>query len=207
MLHDNRIDGEPEQFAPASPPTKIDPRALRVGKLTPDPITSAPVPAAAAPTTPTTAGSGPAKGGKGGEGGEPSLPPSNAAFLASVVRDVTDGASAAICPKPGDPKSGDWAASAATDLDRQCPPDHNNYFNCSSFVTGGDGGVRARKDQFSAFHTIVLDDVGTKVDRAKLAGFTATWEVETSPGNSQVGIRLKEPIRPGCYRGSSRPPT
>lgn len=143
----------------------------------------------------TSAATNPDKGGKGGDGGEPSLPPSNATFLAGVVRDVEPDARAVVCSKPGDPADGGWYAAVADDVDRQCPGDHNNYFNCSSFVADEDGGVNARVDRFGAYHVLVLDDVGTKVDRAKLTGVTPTWEVETSPGNSQVGFRLSDPLR------------
>ena len=47
----------------------------------------------------------------------------------------------------------------------------------------------------SAFHVLVLDDVGTKVDRTLLRDVTPTWELETSPGNSQVGFVFNEPLR------------
>lgn len=110
------------------------------------------------------------------------------------MRDVRADARPIVCSKAGDPTAGGWHALAAEDVDRQCPVRANNYFNCSSFMVGESGEVQARKDQFSAFHVLVLDDVGTKVDRAKLAGVTPTWEIETSPGNSQVGFRLTMPI-------------
>lgn len=135
------------------------------------------------------------KGGKGGEGGQPPLPPSTAAFLEGVVRGVADGAGPAVCSKPGDPNDGGWRAEPVIDLDAQCPPDRNNYFNCSSFVLDDDNTIQARKEKFSAYHVLVLDDVGTKIDPAKLAGFIPTWEIETSPGNSQIGIRLATPLR------------
>ncbi len=141
---------------------------------------------------------GPEKGGKGGEGGnerQPPLPPSNAVFLANVIREVGDGPRAVVCSKPGDPTSGGWDAEAAEDVDVQCPVDRNNYLNCSTFSADAEGKVRAKKEQFSAFHFVLLDDVGTKVERTRLADFKPTWEIETSPGNSQIGIRLREPIR------------
>ena len=138
------------------------------------------------------------EGGKGGEGGAPDLPPlpsSNAAFLALVIRGVAEGARAAVCSKGGDPETGGWLPVAAGDVDRQCPSDRNNYLNCSSFVADDEGAVQARVDRFSAYHVLVLDDVGTKVDRDRLAGVTPTWEIETSPGNSQLGFSFSEPVR------------
>lgn len=135
------------------------------------------------------------KGGKGGEEGEPALPPSNAQFLASVIRDVAGDACAVICSKPGDPEKGGWEAERAGDVNAQCVSNRNNYVNCSSFLKHGEDAVQARKDSFSGYHILVLDDVGTKVERSKLVGFTPTYEIETSPGNYQVGIRLREPLR------------
>jgi hypothetical protein len=144
---------------------------------------------------PATLQTGPEKGGKGGEGGEPALPPSNLAFLNLVMRNVTAGARVAICSKSGDPTAGGWPAEAANDVDRQCPPDRNNYFNCSTYITDEGENIQARKDRFDAFHVLVLDDVGTKVPRERIAGVAPTWEIETSPGNSQVGFVLTDPIK------------
>lgn len=148
---------------PLNPPSspKIDASRLRVKS----------------PSSPTVPATGPAKGGKGGEEGDeglPPLPPSNAEFVESVIRDVGDGASAAICSKPGDPTSGGWNAEAAANVDVQCPSDRNNYLNCSTFLTPPSGSFQARKEGFYAFQFFVLDDVGTKVDRDKLAGFKPT---------------------------------
>ncbi|MDX3911346.1 MAG: DNA-primase RepB domain-containing protein [Sphingobium sp.] len=139
------------------------------------------------------AGEVPLQGGKGGEAQSPPLPPSNAEFVAAVMSDRNDGARAAVCSIAGEPR-GNWEALAAVDIDRQCPSDHNNYLNCSSFTPDEDGRLRARTDSFSGCHFLLLDDVGTKVDPAKLDDFTPTWAIETSPGNSQWGICFAEPI-------------
>ena len=147
------------------------------------------------------AGTGATATSEGGKGGQPSLPLSNAAFLTGVIRDVADGASAAICSKPEDPTLGGWTAQAAGDVSLQCPANHNNYVNCSSFRVDESGAIEAKKDGVSAFHILVLDDVGSKVDRSLLDGFTPTWEIETSPGNSQWGIVLTVPITdPGTVK-------
>jgi len=179
-------------------PTPTEPETL--GKISAATLTVPRRPPAADPAGETafpmaTSPTGDDEGGKGGEEGEPPVPPSNAAFLAAVIRNLAEDARAVICSKSGDPTVGDWRATPATDVDRRCPPDRNNYVNCSSFTIDEGGDVLARKDRFSAFHFIVLDDVGTKVLREKLGAFQPTWEIETSPGNSQVGIRLREPLR------------
>jgi hypothetical protein len=185
MSTENSTSIEPET------PGKINAATLTVPKrpqpAQPDDETVAP-----AATSPTD----PGKGGEGGERGLPPLPPSNAAFLAAVIRDLPEGAAAAVCSVPGDPNDNtNWNALAVDDLDRQCPADNNNYLNCSSFLLNEAGNVTARKDRVGAFHLLVLDDVGTKIDRDKLEGVTPTWEIETSLGNSQVGFRLLTPLR------------
>lgn len=146
-------------------------------------------------SSPTVLPQAATKGGESGEGGEPPLPVSNATFVADVMRGVATGATAVVCSKAGDPTGGDWSAATAGDVDAQCPASRNNYLNCSSFNIADDGSVHARKDRFSAFHFLLLDDVGTKVSLERLNGFRVTWRLETSPGNFQIGIRLTEPLR------------
>lgn len=131
---------------------------------------------------------------KGGEGGNPLSRLSNAEFVGVVMRDTPAGAAAAVCSKAGDPNEGVWIAKAANNVDRQCPPDNNNYLNCSSLALNGDGTVKATKAQFAAFHFLMLDDVGTKGAESKLAGVEPTWIIETSPGNFQWGFRLHPPV-------------
>jgi putative DNA primase/helicase len=61
------------------------------------------------------------------------------------------------------------------------------YFN-----TGASSHHRLRRqDNLKALRAIVLDDVGTKVERDKVLA-APTWELETSPGNFQLGFMLKE---------------
>lgn len=179
MLNDNQDHTDYEDYKP------------RIGGLK----IARPVEVKAQTTADAMSADLPVKGGKGGEEAElPPLPPSNSEFAAVVIGDVAEGAHAAVCSIAGEP-SGNWPAEAADDIDRQCPPGRNNYINSSSFTPDDQGALSVRVDRFRAFHFVMLDDVGTKVDRAKLDGFTPTWETETSPGNSQVGIKLSEPIR------------
>lgn len=157
------------------------------------PGTAMPVAAAAA-----TADPGGEEAGESGESGvHPPAGPqvTNAEFVASVIRNVPNEASAAVCSLTGVPNGeGGWPAQRADDIDRLCPPSRNNYLSRSSLVADEQGQFRARKKQFAALHFLLLDDVGSKVDWAKLEGFEPTWVIETSPGNSQVGIRLTDPL-------------
>lgn len=159
--------------APISAKNRIDPKTIVLDDT----------PSSKTPTAPST----PDEGGKGGV-------TSNASFMAAVFRDLPDGATALVCSKSGDPTGGGWHALSADNVGRDCPPSRNNYFNCSSFLAEEGGEVKARKEKFAAFHALVFDDVGTKVDRAKFDGVTPSWEIETSPGNAQIGIILDTPI-------------
>lgn len=144
-------------------------------------------------TTSTVIPEGSAETGKDGKGG--GLEVTNAEFIAAMFPNVPAGASAAVCSKAGDPVKGGWRARRAdSSISALLAAHNNNYLNCSSFYLGKDGSFRARKDQFAAYHFVMLDDLGTKVPLDRLAGTELSWLIETSPGNYQGGISLAEPI-------------
>ncbi len=118
----------------------------------------------------------------------------NAEFIAAVFSQVADGSSVAVCDKAGDPTEGGWPAYPYNPLTDQLSVSSNCYLSCSSFqrVTGEVFSVR--KTRFSAFHFLLLDDLGTKIPMEKLVGFNLSWLIETSPSNYQGGIILKNPI-------------
>ena len=119
---------------------------------------------------------------------------SNAEFVTAVFGKLPENAFAAICAKRGDPAGGNWYASKAGPIDLQSPADRNNYVNSSSFYADEKGNVHARKENFAAFHVLMLDDVATKVPWSLLSGFKPSYVIETSPGNYQVGYFLAEPL-------------
>jgi hypothetical protein len=126
----------------------------------------------------------------------PPLPPSNADFVRAIFGATSAGAVALVCTLSDDPSAANgWPPMTADDVNRQCPAHKNNYFNCSTFRPLEGGGVKATKDQFEAYHALVLDDVGTKVSADALGSFVPTWRLETSPNNYQVGIRVQPPLR------------
>ncbi len=131
---------------------------------------------------------------KEGKGGAAALAVSNAEFVAALFPTFPPGARAAVCTKEGDPDAGGWIARDASEVDARCLGSRNNYVNCSTFNVADGEELAVRKDQFAGLHFLLFDDVGTKVDRAKLEGLTPTWDIETSRGNSQIGILLREPI-------------
>lgn len=147
-----------------------------------------------APIDPKTLTAPPLKGVKGVVGQAPALRITNADFMRVVFKHCPEGAVAVVCSKPGDPQSGPWVSEPAGKVDAQCPPDHNNYFNCSTFRPNESAEVRAQKILFGGFHALMLDDVGTKVNPERTAGLKPSWSIETSPGNYQLGYVLAEPL-------------
>lgn len=143
---------------------------------------------------------GPEQGGEGGEGGDltpfsPSAPsnPTNAEFLAVVFANLPKDARALVTAKEGDPGQGGWPPHDAANVEAICPDQLNTYFNCASVHPASNGDLKAKKDQAAAYHALVLDDVGGKVDRELLGSIAPTWELETSRGNFQVGFVLSTP--------------
>ena len=91
----------------------------------------------------------------------------NAEFITRVFTQIPEGASAAVCSKPGDPTEGGWTAVQAIAVDLQ-KATANNFVSCSSFLPSKDTTFSVKKEQFAAYHTIMLDDLGTKVPLEKL---------------------------------------
>ena len=120
---------------------------------------------------------------------------SNATFLAAIFSAMPQGTSALVCSKDNDPTTGPWIAKPTALVQATCLPSKNNYFNCSSYRTDADGTWKSRKDNLAAFHCLLLDDVGTKVAFEQLNGFNASWAIETSPGNYQIGFILAQPLK------------
>jgi hypothetical protein len=78
------------------------------------------------------------------------------------------------------------------------PTTANNYFCVSSHYADEHGKFRRRKGNLAAVHHVVLDDVGTKIDVARVT-LPPSWMLETSPGNFQVGYILTEPIKDAAH--------
>ncbi len=122
---------------------------------------------------------------------------SNQDFTIAVFGAMHEEVSALICSKQGNPEEGGWPANRADEVSNLCIDTNNNYFNCSSFQVIEDGGVNAKKENFSACHALVLDDVGTKIPIDDLKGHHFSWKLETSPGNYQYGLIFNEPVIDG----------
>jgi hypothetical protein len=71
------------------------------------------------------------------------------------------------------------------------PERTNGYVAISTFGRAQDGSWRRQKALFASIRAIMIDDVGTKVDRVQAERLKPTWRVETSPGNEQWIYVLK----------------
>lgn len=136
--------------------------------------------------------------------GSPPLPPLTAAsqvkneeFVATIFSHLPEGAHAAVSSIPGDPTKGVWVAKRADQVAGNLSAANNNYINGSSFTPDADGKIHARKDNFAAYHFLMLDDLGTKIPLDRFDGFEFSYMIETSPGNFQAGIILAAPITDG----------
>lgn len=119
---------------------------------------------------------------------------SNEKFIDLIFRNSPDRVYPAICSKPQNPENGAWIAKSVNKTIPALPIESNNYVNCSSFNLAEGSLFNVRKENFHALHFLLLDDIGTKIQWEKLAGFDLSWLLETSPGNYQAGIILDKPI-------------
>ena len=87
-----------------------------------------------------------------------------------------------------------WFGSPGIPMPRFIRPDHNNYVCVSTFNRAEDGKYRRRKDCWAGLHMVLLDDLGSKISFDALR-LEPSCLVETSPGNYQAWLFLKEPER------------
>lgn len=105
---------------------------------------------------------------------------------------LSEGENVVLCSFSGDPDIHcAWRA--------ECHPprkpmrgDHNCYFCLGTHRRDGEGALRNTKETLVALCGLVIDDVGTKVDPARLP--PPTMRVETSPGNFQYVYIFTVPI-------------
>jgi putative DNA primase/helicase len=87
-----------------------------------------------------------------------------------------------------------WSGRPVTDVEKiRDYEDLNNYCCVSTFMPDGKNKKYRRKDNFSAMHALMIDDIGTKVDLKDIkVEFSAL--IETSKGNFQGWLFLDQPI-------------
>ena len=127
---------------------------------------------------------------------------SNGEFLRAVFGDDLADVRPVVVSFTGNPTSAPgkvwfgspWQGSA--DMTASLPGDANNYFSLAVFKPDEAGQYRRQKARFYALHTVMLDDVGSKVAMERLT-LPPSWMLETSPGNHQAGYLLREPLADG----------
>lgn len=127
---------------------------------------------------------------------------SNGEFLRAVFGDDLADVRPVVVSFTGNPTSAPgkvwfgspWPGSA--DMAANLPGDANNYFSLAVFKPDEAGQYRRQKARFHALHTVMLDDVGSKVAMERLT-LPPSWMLETSPGNHQAGYLLREPLTDG----------
>ncbi len=118
-------------------------------------------------------------------------------LLSLLSRGMPDHERLILCGFRGDPNTAGaqnwrprpWRPGSEMPFDQK----DNAYVAVSSFLRAGDGSFRRRGDTFAAGRALMVDDVGTKVDRAIVGNVTPTLKVETSPGNEQWWYILDKP--------------
>lgn len=117
---------------------------------------------------------------------------SNDDFMTAIFGDSFTAANPLICKKSGDPDKFGW-------IPRPWPcdtsdPNQNWYALPSLYKPDDTGRYRAKKELVVSVHAVMVDDIGTKVTADRFVSCPPSWEIETSPGNSQYGYILAEPI-------------
>lgn len=104
-----------------------------------------------------------------------------------------------LCGFPGDPAQAGPSAwrprGWVPGMKIPYGPKANAYATVATFRQAPDGSWRRRGETFAAGRALMVDDVGTKVDPALVAGVPPSCRVETSPGNEQWWYFLSEPER------------
>lgn len=122
----------------------------------------------------------------------------NEVFLTGIFAEkLPDGARVGVASFAGNPNTvpasrwfaKPWAPGVAVAM----PATANNYFCVSSHYPDAAGDFRRKKSTFAALHAVMLDDLGSKIDMARVT-LPLSWLIETSEGNYQGGYILKDPI-------------
>jgi hypothetical protein len=122
---------------------------------------------------------------------------SNTAFLEALFADALPGTYTVVCSFAGDPYKVDrpeWAGRPWSPGQRLAPrfDGGNTYTTVSMFEPDPQSGeMRRRKALFTALHAVMIDDIGTKVGRAKLL-LAPSAMIETSPQNFQAYLFVRQ---------------
>jgi len=122
----------------------------------------------------------------------------NADFIAHAFATIQPDETPWVAGFPGDVAQAEhrvWFGAPAIPVPRFIRTDTNNYVCISTFHPDSEGRPRRRKDCWAGMWLVLLDDIGTKIDRAAALRLKPSCLVETSPGNFQGWLFLEQPIR------------
>jgi hypothetical protein len=114
---------------------------------------------------------------------------SNRTFLESLVGMLAEDT---CIPVASNNDLADWTSKSWVPGQELVLPEGWNGYFCLGSHRRGNPQPRT-KASAQALHIIMCDDIGTKVPRDHI-GPEPTYEIETSPGNSQFGFLLSEPL-------------
>lgn len=112
------------------------------------------------------------------------LPEDERMILCGFVGDPAKVGQTAWRPRP-------WRPGRDIELGRAA----NAYITVASFGRAADNSFRRRTETFQAGHALMVDDVGTKVERSAVEGMPPSARIETSPNNEQWWYFLAQPER------------
>lgn len=123
----------------------------------------------------------------------------NERFLTELASGLKPDERLILCGFPGDPYEANptawrprpWRPGAVFPFEAS----DNAYVTVAGFRKAADGTYRRRTETFGCGLALMVDDVGTKVDRTFVEGMQPTWRIETSPNNEQWWYFLEEPER------------
>ncbi|GJL73973.1 DNA-primase RepB domain-containing protein [Nitrosomonas sp.] len=121
---------------------------------------------------------------------------SNTEFIDGIFGKITDSTRPVVVSFSGNPgkvRSNAWFGEPYVAGKTLFPGKQNNYTSFATYNANDDGNYRRQKKHFVALYAIMLDDVGVKVEADRIT-LEPSWQIETSPGNFQIGYILDEPI-------------
>lgn len=121
---------------------------------------------------------------------------SNSDFIKAIFGDVIGSERPIVVSFAGNPGTvgkGAWFGNSWITNKTPLPANQNNYTSFATFKPDDKGKYRRQKKQFAALYAVMFDDIGVKVDFARII-LAPSWKIETSPCNFQIGYLLNEPI-------------
>lgn len=121
-------------------------------------------------------------------------------FLERLAKAMPEEERLILCGFTGDPdkaEPSDWRPRPWRLGEKSLPfgPRSNGYVTVSSFGRAEDKSYRRRQSTFAAGRALMIDDVGTKVEKSMIDPLAPSALIETSPGNYQAWYFLSAPER------------